>query len=101
VFDRSSLCLCAIRQGLELAADCHLARITQATNLLQAPKHSSDDIAAISGTCFKLNSLQLRALLTNYWPDEREGEGLIPQEMIDKVVTVAENSADEVKTAFF
>ena len=83
-------------QGLELAADCHLARITQATHLLQAPKRSGEDIAAISGTSFKLNSLQLRVLLTNYQPDEREGEIWISQELIDKVVAVAESSADEV-----
>lgn len=83
-------------QGLELAADCHLARITQATYLLQAPKYTGDDIAAISGTCFKLNSLQLGVLLSNYEPDERGGEKRISQDLIDKVVAVAEDSADEV-----
>nr|CAB3266623.1 afadin [Phallusia mammillata] len=84
----------AEKQGLELAADCHLARITQATHLLQAPKYLSDDIAAISGTCFKLNSLQLQALLTNYTAEENEN--VVSSEMIEKVVSVAENSADEL-----
>lgn len=88
-----------ITKGLELAADCHLARITQATHLLQAPKHSSDDIAAISGTCFKLNSLQLRALLTNYYSEENED--FISLDMIERVVSVAESSADEVSVKYF
>uniref|UniRef100_H2ZJQ2 Afadin n=1 Tax=Ciona savignyi TaxID=51511 RepID=H2ZJQ2_CIOSA len=86
----------AEKQGLELAADCHLARITQATHLLQAPKHSADDIAAISGTCFKLNSLQLEALLRNYQPQLHEGEKQISQQLIEKVVSVAQHSADEL-----
>nr|XP_018669894.1 afadin isoform X2 [Ciona intestinalis] len=86
----------AEKQGLELAADCHLARITQATHLLQAPKHSADDIAAISGTCFKLNSLQLQALLRNYQPQLSDGEKQISPELIDKVVSVAQHSADEL-----
>nr|XP_039267288.1 afadin-like isoform X1 [Styela clava] len=86
----------AEKQGLELAADCHLARVTQAMHLLQAPKQSAEDIAAISGTCFKLNSLQLRALLSQYIPSERDGETLIPNELIDKVVQVARNTADEL-----
>lgn len=89
-----------LAQGLELAADCHLARITQATHLLQAPKHSADDIAAISGTCFKLNSLQLRALLINYQPQLSEGESPIPMQLINQVVNVAKNSADEVPNVF-
>lgn len=38
----------AEKQGLELAADCHLARITQAAHLLHAPKSVHDDIASIS-----------------------------------------------------
>ena len=39
----------------------------QAAMLLDAPKASADDIADISSSCFKLNSLQLRALLNNYF----------------------------------
>lgn len=79
-----------------MAADCHLARVTQAMHLLQAPKQSAEDIANISGTCFKLNSLQLRALLSQYIPSERDGERPIPNELIDKVVQVARSTADEV-----
>lgn len=53
-------------QGLELAAECHLAKIVQCAHLLQAPKYTAEELANLSSTCFKLNSLQLRALLTQY-----------------------------------
>lgn len=53
-------------QGLELAAECHLAKIVQCAHLLQAPKLTAEELANLSSTCFKLNSLQLRALLTQY-----------------------------------
>lgn len=110
----------AEKQGLELAADCHLSRIVQvsllfkchsnmlrgdsftqepdsfewlicgiakqnvkedeqalfcvlqATTLLTMDKYSMQDVQNIHNTCFKLNSLQLHALMTNYHcaPDE-------------------------------
>uniref|UniRef100_A0A8C0H3Z5 Afadin n=1 Tax=Chelonoidis abingdonii TaxID=106734 RepID=A0A8C0H3Z5_CHEAB len=84
----------AEKQGLELAADCHLSRIVQATTLLTMDKYSHDDIPNINSTCFKLNSLQLQALLQNYHcaPDEP----FIPTELIENVVAVAENTADEL-----
>ena len=40
----------------------------QAAHLLQAPKNSHGDINSISSACYKLNSVQLRALLENYRP---------------------------------
>ncbi|XP_072850244.2 afadin isoform X27 [Pogona vitticeps] len=84
----------AEKQGLELAADCHLSRIVQATTLLTMDKYSPEDIQSINSTCFKLNSLQLHALLQNYHcaPDEP----FIPTELIENVVAVAENTADEL-----
>ncbi|XP_053317193.1 afadin isoform X16 [Spea bombifrons] len=84
----------AEKQGLELAADCHLSRIVQATTLLTMDKYSHQDIPNINNTCFKLNSLQLQALLQNYHcaPDEP----YIPTELIENVVSVAENTADEL-----
>ncbi|KAG8238214.1 hypothetical protein J437_LFUL018258, partial [Ladona fulva] len=84
----------AERQGLELAADCHLSRIAQAAHLLQAPKYNAEELRAISSTCFKLNSLQLRALLTNYQhaPDEPR----IPMELVENVIRVAENVCDDL-----
>uniref|UniRef100_A0AAY4CJF9 Afadin n=1 Tax=Denticeps clupeoides TaxID=299321 RepID=A0AAY4CJF9_9TELE len=84
----------AEKQGLELAADCHLSRIVQATTLLTMDKYSLQDVQNIANTCFKLNSLQLNALLSNYHcaPDEP----YIPPELINHVVAVAENTADEL-----
>ncbi|XP_057678192.1 afadin isoform X4 [Corythoichthys intestinalis] len=84
----------AEKQGLELAADCHLSRIVQATTLLTMDKYSMQDVQNIHSTCFKLNSLQLHALMTNYHcaPDEP----YVPPELIDHVVAVAENTADEL-----
>ncbi|XP_071440496.1 uncharacterized protein [Hetaerina americana] len=84
----------AERQGLELAADCHLSRITQVAHLLQAPKYNAEDLCAINSACFKLNSLQLRVLLTNYQhaPDERR----IPMDLVENVVRVAENVCDDL-----
>nr|XP_054604065.1 afadin isoform X21 [Nothobranchius furzeri] len=84
----------AEKQGLELAADCHLSRIVQATTLLTMDKYSMQDVQNIHNTCFKLNSLQLHALMNNYHcaPDEP----YIPPELIDHVVAVAENTADEL-----
>ena len=72
----------AEKQGLELAADCHLARVVQAAHLLQARKNTAEDIASVSSICFKLNSVQLRTLLDLYEPspDERP----ISREMIGK-----------------
>nr|XP_053644974.1 afadin-like [Cherax quadricarinatus] len=84
--------LWAEKQGLELAADCHLARLSQAAMLLHSQKSAPDDIATISSTCFKLNSLQLRALLEKYQPMQDEPK--IPQDLIDNVVAVAESTAD-------
>lgn len=46
-----------------------------------------DDIATISSTCFKLNSLQLRALLEKYQPAPDEPR--IPQDLVDNVVAVS------------
>ncbi|KAM5324273.1 afadin isoform 9-T9 [Glossophaga mutica] len=84
----------AEKQGLELAADCHLSRIVQATTLLTMDKYAPDDIPNVNSTCFKLNSLQLQALLQNYHcaPDEP----FIPADLIENVVAVAENTADEL-----
>lgn len=68
--------------------------ILQAAHLLQAPKSSADDITNISSTCFKLNSLQLRALLTRYIPEPNEPPVSGP--FVERVVSIAENMADEL-----
>lgn len=84
----------AEKQGLELAADCHLSRVLQATFLLQAPKYTADQLATLSSTCFKLNSMQLAALLRRYWRAPNEPE--VPPELVENVVRVAESVADEL-----
>ncbi|XP_068608234.1 afadin-like [Brachionichthys hirsutus] len=84
----------AERQGLELAANCHLGHIMQATTLLTMNKNSMQQAAHIQNSCFKLNSLQLRALLVDYlYADD---EPRIPAGLIHAVVMAAEASADKL-----
>ncbi|XP_058809289.1 uncharacterized protein LOC131674567 [Phymastichus coffea] len=87
----------AERQGLELASQCHLATIMQATHLLQSPKYNPEELAALSSSCFKLNSLQVRALLQKYQPAADEPR--LPPELIENVVRVAESVADTLAQA--
>ncbi|XP_037550755.1 afadin [Nematolebias whitei] len=82
----------AERQGLELAADCHLGHIVQATTLLTINKFSLWDAENIQSACFKLNSLQVWVLLDGYLCATNEPH--IPPELIDAVVGAAEASAD-------
>ncbi|CAG13217.1 unnamed protein product, partial [Tetraodon nigroviridis] len=84
----------AERQGLELAAECHLGRIIQATVLLTMDKYSVRDAKDIQHSCFRLNSLQLRALLIGYL--RADDEPRIPPELTEAVVAAAEASADEL-----
>lgn len=83
--------------------------------LLTMNKYSVEDAKDIQNSCFKLNSLQLRALLTGYVRADDEphippvslisragkfpGAAAVsspPQELSDAVVTAAEASADEL-----
>eukprot|EP00066_Takifugu_rubripes_P024089 XP_011613355.1 PREDICTED: afadin-like [Takifugu rubripes] len=84
----------AERQGLELAAHCHLGHIIQATSLLTMSKYSVKDAKEIQNSCFKLNSLQLRALLAGYLYANNEPH--IPPELIEAVAAAAEASADQL-----
>uniref|UniRef100_A0A3Q3KSL7 Afadin, adherens junction formation factor a n=1 Tax=Mastacembelus armatus TaxID=205130 RepID=A0A3Q3KSL7_9TELE len=84
----------AERQGLELAADCHMGHIIQATTLLTMKKYSKHNVKDIQNTCFKLNSLQLQTLLSSYLYATNEPH--IPQDLIDAVVTAAAASADNL-----
>lgn len=76
----------AERQGLELASQCHLATIMQATHLLQAPKYNCEELANLGTTCFKLNSLQIKTLLQKY--ESAVDEPQISINMIDYVMRV-------------
>jgi afadin len=65
----------------------------QAAHLLETSKTLADDAMAISSTCFKLNSLQLRTLLSHYQPGP--GEPRVPPELVSQLVSVAMSTADE------
>ena len=68
-------------QGLELAAECHLVRLSQAAQLIRADKSTADQVitmimmtqlhivtllqvANLSSVCCNLNSLQISRLLS-------------------------------------
>lgn len=86
--DRLSLLeLWAEKQGLELAADCHLARINQCAEFLQAPKTNKAEVQQLVLSCFRLNSLQLGALLS---------QETIPRSLIDATVQMAVPVGDEL-----
>ncbi|KAG5672262.1 hypothetical protein PVAND_002403 [Polypedilum vanderplanki] len=82
--------LWAEKQGLELAADCHLAKINQCAEFLQAPKTSVTEVQQLACSCFRLNSLQMAALLS---------QETIPRALIDATVRMAESVADELTRA--
>ncbi|XP_056152285.1 afadin-like [Lampris incognitus] len=84
----------AERQGLELAADCHLGHILQATALLTMSKYSIHDTKDVQSTCFRLNSQQLNTLLTGYV--RAADEPTIPAGLIDSVLATAETTADNL-----
>ncbi|XP_062564884.1 afadin isoform X8 [Armigeres subalbatus] len=86
----SLLELWAEKQGLELAADCHLAKINQCAQFLQAPKTSVTEVQQLACSCFRLNSLQMAALLS---------QETIPRNLIDTAVRMAESVADELSRA--
>jgi afadin len=84
-------------QGLELAAECHLAKIVQCAHLMQAPKYTPEELASLSSACFKLNSMQLGALLRQYKAEP--GEKLAPPPLLEQAAKAAESVADELARA--
>jgi hypothetical protein len=84
----------AERQGLELAADCHLQRIIQSAFFLQAQKHDPAELSTISSNCFSLNSVQIRFLLRSYVVGA--GEPAPNAQLCANLVSIAQNTADEV-----
>ncbi|CAH1117411.1 unnamed protein product [Phaedon cochleariae] len=84
-------------QGLELAAECHLAKVVQCAHLLQAPKSAPEDLASLSAVCFKLNSVQMGALLMQYKPEP--GETLASPSLLEQAAKAAEGVADELARA--
>ncbi|XP_077094841.1 afadin isoform X2 [Siphateles boraxobius] len=85
----------AERQGLELAVDCHLSRIIQATMLLTMTSYSTRDPLMIQSTCYKLNSLQLRALISKYHYAPNQPH--FPPALIERVAAMAETTTDVLR----
>ncbi|KAK5965334.1 hypothetical protein GCK32_010577 [Trichostrongylus colubriformis] len=81
----------AEQMGVELAAECHLDRSRQAAALLAAQKN---DVAALGATCYKLNSLQVRYLLTHFC--SQDGEIPCDSDVIARIVGLAERQADHL-----
>ncbi|CAH0727900.1 unnamed protein product, partial [Brenthis ino] len=79
----------AERQGLELAADCHLARTHQAARLISGTYRTAEEVCGALGACFKLNSVQVRALLAP----------LLPPDLVDAAAAHARARADELYRA--
>ncbi|KTG35382.1 hypothetical protein cypCar_00024085 [Cyprinus carpio] len=85
----------AERQGLELAVDCHLSRIIQATMLLTMTSYSTRDAQMIQSTCYKLNSLQLRALMSKYHYSPNQPH--FSAALIERVAALAETTTDVLR----
>ncbi|CAF0924092.1 unnamed protein product, partial [Didymodactylos carnosus] len=62
----------ALRQGLELASDCHLTKVNQICQLLQNPKRDQNDASLLANASLKLNSKQIKQVLDNYIPNRNE-----------------------------
>lgn len=80
----------AHRQGLELAAECHLAKINQCAAFLQAQKTNVTELQNLACSCFRLNSLQTAALLS---------QENIPKNLVDAAIRMAVSVADELSRA--
>jgi len=69
----------------------------QAAHLLQSAKNTAEQLVEQCASCFKLNSLQLKALLERYRSSPEEPP--IPPQLIRHIVHVAEGTADELQLA--
>lgn len=90
----SKIQIWAEKQGLELAADCHLQRVIQAAFLLQAPKHDIQQLSTISSNCFTLNSAQIKRLINNYLLGNQEPP--LSAQLCNNLISIAQNTADDV-----
>jgi hypothetical protein len=83
------------KQGLELAADLHLQRITQAAFFLQASKYDvQSDLSKVSSVCYGLNSLQIKCLLKNYL--QAPNEPPLSPELCNQLLIIAVNTQDRL-----
>ncbi|KAJ6640050.1 Afadin, partial [Pseudolycoriella hygida] len=77
----------ALRQGLELAAECHLSKINQCADFLMASKSNVTEVQNLACRCFRLNSFQMAALLS---------QEKIPKNLVETAIRMAESVADEL-----
>ena len=54
---------------------------------LQAPKATVDELSVVSSSCYRLNSLQLRAILSRYRP--ARDEPAISPDLVENIVRVS------------
>ena len=80
--------------GETISDNFYVLVVCQAAVLLESEKATTDVVADLSSSCFKLNSLQLRALLQNYKPARDELQ--ISPELLERAVLVAQNTADAI-----
>lgn len=73
----------ADKQGLELAAECHLSKINQCASFLLSPKNYEQEITQLMRACPRLNSLQVTALLS---------QEQIPRQLKDLAIRMAEEA---------
>ncbi|CAJ0944381.1 unnamed protein product, partial [Mesorhabditis belari] len=82
----------AERNGLELAAECHLHTIQQASIFLAASKTNVEEMGT---ACDKLNSLQIKYLLDHYRVSENEPP--MEERVLQSVIQLSERHADVVQ----
>ncbi|CAG0894654.1 unnamed protein product [Cyprideis torosa] len=88
---------CRVNAALTIQLFSHLFHFLNRWVFNKSPKWTAEDLASLCSACFKLNSLQLNHLLSQYQPEE--GEPQVPPEQVDKVVRVCEVSVDELLRA--
>lgn len=84
----------ALKNGLELAAQCYLSRIEQALNLVIFNRRVLSNPASFTRDFFKLNSLQARRLLEKLRSPSNEPP--LTPEVINAIVSMAEEKLDEL-----
>ena len=57
----------------------------------QAPKATVDELSVVSSSCYRLNSLQLRAILSRYRP--ARDEPAISPDLVESIVKVSDRPA--------
>ncbi|CAF0791452.1 unnamed protein product [Didymodactylos carnosus] len=83
----------ALRQGLELASDCHLTKVNQLCQLLQNSKRDQNDASLLANVSLKLNSKQIKQVLDNYIRNRNEPQ--ISTSFTQAVLSAARKFVDD------